>query len=96
MKQDNEDIYVQLVGSGEPLRRTTDPAPDSSPVWSPDGTQIAFVRDKGDQSGCLRGSQPGRKREEGDRLSPSAWPGSVSGSDHFLVSRWQVAGYAGA
>ncbi len=49
-RQDNEDIYVRLVGSGAPLRLTTDPMPDHSPVWSPDGTQIAFVRDRGEQA----------------------------------------------
>jgi eukaryotic-like serine/threonine-protein kinase len=43
-KQDNFDIYVQLVIGGQPLRLTTDPQPEISPVWSPDGSQIAFVR----------------------------------------------------
>ncbi|HEY1215026.1 MAG TPA: winged helix-turn-helix domain-containing protein, partial [Bryobacteraceae bacterium] len=43
-RQDNLDIYVKLIGGGEPLRLTTDPAPDLSPAWSPDGRQIAFVR----------------------------------------------------
>jgi eukaryotic-like serine/threonine-protein kinase len=43
-KQDNFDIYVQVIGSGRPLRLTTDPAIDSSPAWSPDGRQIAFLR----------------------------------------------------
>ena len=37
--QDNRDIYVQLVGSGSPLRLTTNPARDSAPAWSPDGAQ---------------------------------------------------------
>jgi Tol biopolymer transport system component len=49
-KQDNFDIYVKLVGSGAPLRLTTDPAPDVNPVWSPDGRQIAFVRQQGNQA----------------------------------------------
>ena len=66
-KQDNEDIYVQLVGSGEPLRRTTDPAPDRSPVWSPDGAQIAFVRDQDDQAAVyLTPALGGRERKLAD------------------------------
>jgi len=40
----NQDIYVQLIGAGTPLRLTTDPADDQSPTWSPDGRYIAFMR----------------------------------------------------
>ncbi len=43
-KDDNQDIYVKLIGAGTPLRLTTDPDADSSPVWSPDGRFIAFFR----------------------------------------------------
>jgi Tol biopolymer transport system component len=43
-KQDNQDIYVQQIGVGSPLQLTTDPASDYSPVWSPDGRWIAFLR----------------------------------------------------
>jgi serine/threonine protein kinase/Tol biopolymer transport system component len=44
-KQDNTDIYVQLIGSsGRPLRLTTDAADDDAPAWSPDGGSIVFVR----------------------------------------------------
>ena len=43
-KQDNFDIYVKVVGQDPPLRRTTDPAMDGSPAWSPDGRWIAFLR----------------------------------------------------
>jgi Tol biopolymer transport system component len=46
-KQDNFDIYVQLIGSGKPLRLTTDAAEDTSPSWSPDGASIAFLRVQG-------------------------------------------------
>src|SRR5204863_3036786 len=45
-RQDNIDIYVKVIGSGEPLRLTQDPAPDRRPVWSPDGRTIAFSRSK--------------------------------------------------
>ncbi|MCP5113912.1 MAG: serine/threonine-protein kinase, partial [bacterium] len=43
-EQDNYDIYVQVVGAGEPLRLTTDPAYDWAPAWSPDGREILFYR----------------------------------------------------
>ena len=35
--RDNFDIYVKLVGQGDPLRLGKDPAVDESPAWSPDG-----------------------------------------------------------
>ncbi|MDQ5872985.1 MAG: hypothetical protein M3547_12370, partial [Acidobacteriota bacterium] len=43
-KQDNEDVYVQRIGSGSPLRLTMDPASDVNPAWSPDDRWIAFLR----------------------------------------------------
>ena len=43
-KHDNPDIYVQMIGSGPPLRLTTDTSNDYNPVWSPDGRLIAFLR----------------------------------------------------
>jgi Tol biopolymer transport system component len=46
--KDNWDIYVKQIGRGEPLRLTTDPAADTFPTWSPDGSEIAFVRRSGE------------------------------------------------
>jgi Tol biopolymer transport system component len=44
-KQNNFDIYVQLIGVTEPPQRlTTDPAEDAFPTWSPNGSEIAFLR----------------------------------------------------
>ena len=43
-KQENEDVYVQRIGSGSPLRLTTDPASEFNPAWSPDDRWIAFLR----------------------------------------------------
>jgi Tol biopolymer transport system component/DNA-binding winged helix-turn-helix (wHTH) protein len=48
---DNPDIYVKLIGAGQPLRLTTHPAADSHPVWSPDGRYIAFLRQAAEGSG---------------------------------------------
>ena len=42
--RDNQDVYVQQIGQGSPLRLTTDPANDFSPAWSPDGRWIAYLR----------------------------------------------------
>ncbi|MEW5978632.1 MAG: winged helix-turn-helix domain-containing protein [Acidobacteriota bacterium] len=49
---DNFDVYVRSIGpvgelpltAEKPPRLTTDPAPDLSPTWSPDGRYLAFAR----------------------------------------------------
>lgn len=38
------DIYVKLIGAGEPVRLTQGSRDALGPVFSPDGTQIAFYR----------------------------------------------------
>lgn len=39
---DNFDIWFQIVGRGEPLRLTTDPAHDFEPSLSPSGDRVVF------------------------------------------------------
>ena len=39
------DLYVRLVGEGEPLRLTDSEADEQYPTFSPDGSNIAFVRE---------------------------------------------------
>jgi serine/threonine protein kinase len=53
-KQDNPDIYVQQIGSGNPLQLTTDGRADYNPVWSPDDRWIAFLRESSPDSSELR------------------------------------------
>ncbi len=45
-KEDNLDIWVQQTGGHEPIRLTHDPADETHPSFSPDGTQIAFRSEK--------------------------------------------------
>jgi Tol biopolymer transport system component/DNA-binding winged helix-turn-helix (wHTH) protein len=42
--QENFDVYVKEIASGDMVRVTKDPAPDFHPVWSPDGRTLAFLR----------------------------------------------------
>jgi Tol biopolymer transport system component/serine/threonine protein kinase len=50
---EGHDIFVKLVGAGEPLRLTTNPGDDIYPTWSPDGRYIAFVRQAGSDGGIF-------------------------------------------
>ncbi len=40
----NFDVYVKLIGAGEPVRLTQTAADEINPTFSPDGKSIAFVR----------------------------------------------------
>ncbi len=40
--EDDMDLFVKLIGSGEPIRVST--AGGLAPAWSPDGGQVAFLR----------------------------------------------------
>ena len=85
--QPNRDIYVQLVGSSDPHRLTTDPADDLAPMWSSDGRQIAYVRRGSDPfSGHVRvmSSLGGSDRKISD-LAVSA-PATWSPDDRYLVA----------
>ena len=83
--QKNADVYVQQIGTGAPFRLTTDPADDYSPIWSPDGRSIAFLRRlAGPQRHELRLISPlgGSERkvteiQSGRRVPPPDHPGVV-------------------
>lgn len=44
---DQPDIFIQEVGRRIPVRVTTDAWPDTDPIWSPDGKQIAYQSNRG-------------------------------------------------
>ncbi len=41
---DDSDLFIQLLAGGAPLRLSPTTQAEFSPAWSPDGTQIAFLR----------------------------------------------------
>jgi len=43
--EDDLNVYVMSVDSGDPRPLTTNPANEQSPTWSPDGSRIAFLRE---------------------------------------------------
>src|SRR3546814_1260489 len=59
------DIYIMPVTGGEATQVTSGEAWDARPVWSPDGTRIAFISDRG-------GSRDGiyRSEEHTSELQP--------------------------
>ena len=40
------DLYIFEIETGQTRRLTNDPFSDLQPVWSPDGTQLAFITDR--------------------------------------------------
>ena len=63
---DNFDIYVQLIGSGAPLRLTSHVAAELGPAWSPDGRHIAFYRESsGGREICIVPALGGPERVVG-------------------------------
>ena len=72
-QQDNYDVYVKVIGSGDPLRLTSTPDDEISPAWSPDGRVIAFIRGSGIYTIAPLGGGE-RKIAEVDGLSKTlAW-----------------------
>jgi Tol biopolymer transport system component len=60
----NRDIWLMEVASGAMTRFTFHPANDWVPVWSPDGTQIAFASDRNGKSSIYRKAVGGGGDEE--------------------------------
>jgi Tol biopolymer transport system component/putative intracellular protease/amidase len=51
----NAEIYVMNADGSDPQRLTFNDTDDTSPIWSPDGSQIVFISDRNDPNpfGCF-------------------------------------------
>jgi Tol biopolymer transport system component/DNA-binding winged helix-turn-helix (wHTH) protein len=83
-KQDNQDLYVKMIGNSAVLRLTTDPAPDVAPAWSPDGRQIAFLKG-GPRRGIYLISPLGGPEQKISDLRVGGGPPAWSPDGKFLM-----------
>jgi eukaryotic-like serine/threonine-protein kinase len=81
----NQDIWTFEIATGTSHVVTSDPAPDSAPVWSSDGKAIAFVSTRGDYTGVYRKAWDGTGREE---LLYQHTPGTPS----LVLTDWSTDG----
>jgi len=71
----SREIFVKAIGSDEPLRLTSNTVDDFSPAWSPDGTQIAFLRSAAGSSGIFVVSARGGAETKLLELRPDRYYG---------------------
>jgi Tol biopolymer transport system component len=58
------DIWTLEVASGKATPVTSDALPENAPIWSPDGTRVAYVSTRGSYSSVYRKAATGQGAEE--------------------------------
>jgi Tol biopolymer transport system component len=82
----NSDIWLMELPGGSPQRFTFDPAVDFSPVWSPDGSRIAFASLREGAPNLFQKASSGAGEDEGLYRSPLAkLPEDWSMDGRFLI-----------
>ena len=83
----NNDIYLLEDGMVSPQRLTTSPQSDGWPVWSPDGTRIAWSRDvDGGKAMLVRSIDGDESPNEVYRAPGGVWPRSWSPDGRWLAA----------
>jgi len=60
----NQDIWTIDLATGKGTPVTNDTPPENAPIWSPDGTQVAYVSTRGNYAGIYRKAWDGTGDEE--------------------------------
>jgi Tol biopolymer transport system component len=66
LEAENSDVWITDISSGKTTRITTSSAREGvrAPVWSPDGSQVAYVASRSSREGLYRNSSNGEGKEE--------------------------------
>ncbi len=80
------DIWLFDLLRGIPTRFTTDPAGDSNPLWSPDGSRIVFTSGRDGNSNLYQKTASGGGDEEVLlKSSEEKWPDDWSADGQFIL-----------
>src|SRR5262245_34367527 len=60
----NQDIWTYDLASGKGIAVTNDTPPDQAPIWSPDGSKVAYVSTRQSYAGIYRKAWDGTGEEE--------------------------------
>src|SRR5262245_21573823 len=80
------DIWLLDVARGTPTRLSFDPADDFLPIWSPDGSRIAFVSDRDGPGNLFQKSASGAGNDELLlKTNERKWPCDWSRDGRFIL-----------
>ncbi len=85
----SRDLWVRDLQRGSTQKLTFDPANDSHPIWSPDGSRIAWGSNRGGRFGIYEKPASGAGQDElllvGDTQISQTMPRDWSADGHFLI-----------
>ena len=80
------DIYTVPANGGKATQLTTHPAHDTRPIWSPDGSKIAFASDRNGNFDIFIMDMEGGSPKQLTTHSVNEYPETFSDTKHILYS----------